>query len=156
MGVRFSGFVSGSTGAAVSFSNVRGELRKSRILGTKLLFLSHKTNDPTAEALAEAIGKDGGVDVYMAEWDDNLTVDSGNEALPPYIMEHIRRSDGFLVNANEAIRVSMWVGYEIGGAHALQKQRAKFMRRQVTLPSVVAVLKTLDSYHKVIEWVRRL
>ena len=155
MGVRFSGFVSGATGAAVSFSNVESELRKSRSVGTKLLFLSHKTNDPTAEALAEAIGKDG-VDVYMAEWDDDVTVDPGNEALPSSIMKHIHRSDGFLVNANEAIRVSMWVGYEIGGAHALQKQRAKFMRRRVVLPSVVAVLETLDSYPKVIEWVRRL
>lgn len=155
MGVRFSGFVSSRTGTFTTFSSEAGaELRKSRDIGTKLVFLSHKTDDPTAKELAKTIGVLG-ADVYLAEWDDNIT-DPGNESLPSTIMEHIHRSDGFLVNANETIRVSMWVGYEIGGAHALQKPRAKFMLHWVKLPSVVAVLETLDSGSELFEWIQRL
>ena len=62
-------------------------------------------------------------------------------------MEAIQESEGFLVNVTDPIVISMWVGYEIGGAHALQKPRAKFMTSRVSkLPSVVSALRTLHDF----------
>ena len=36
-------------------------------------------------------------------------------------MRAIQNSNGFLVNVIAEIAVSMWIGYEIGGAHAMEK-----------------------------------
>ncbi len=51
---------------------------------------------------------------------------------------------GFLVNLIEEITASMWVGYEIGRAHAMEKSRAKILYNEVChLPSVVGALRPL-------------
>lgn len=80
--------------------------------------------------------------------------DSDN--LPDHIMRAIRKSDGFLVNVVADIAVSMWIGYEIGGAHAMEKSRAKIMYRQVgRLPSVVGALETLRNRNELDRWITR-
>ena len=109
-----------------------------------MVFMSHKTGDRQAETEAKYITNEHHVQVYMAEWDDNVQYDS-NE-LPDYIMTAIRKSDGFLVHVIAKIAVSMWIGYEIGGAHAMSKSRAKIMYNDVRpLPSVVHALESLRS-----------
>ena len=90
-----------------------------------MIFLSHKIGDKQAEAEAKYIAEKHRVQVYMAEWDDNVQGDSIE--LPNNIMIAIRKSDGFLVNVVAEIAVSMWIGYETGGAHAMEKSRAKIM-----------------------------
>ena len=84
-----------------------------------MVFMSHKTGDDQAEREAKRITRQHRVEVYMAEWDDAVVGDSNQ--LPDHIMNAIRRSKGFLVSVIPAIAESMWVGYEIGGAHAMQK-----------------------------------
>ena len=117
-----------------------------------IVFMSHKTGDIQAEQEARYISTKHGVQVYMAEWDDDVQGDSTE--LPDHIMNAIRKSDGFLVNVISAIAVSMWVGYEIGGAHAMQKSRAKIMYKEVPpLPSVVRALQPLRSRIKLDEWI---
>lgn len=119
-----------------------------------MFFMSHKTSDSEAETEAKYISDKHGVQVYMAEWDDNVKSDS-NE-LPDHIMRAIRGSDGFLVNVTAEIAVSMWVGYEIGGAHAMEKSRAKIMYREVSpLPSVVSALSALRSRNELDYWILR-
>ena len=93
------------------------------------------------------------VSVYMAEWDDR--VDSDSMELPDYIMGAIRSSSGFLVNVTAAIAASMWIGYEIGEAHAMELSRAKIMTNRVpTLPSVVAALDSLSGCSALDHWIR--
>ena len=117
-----------------------------------MIFMSHKTNDDQAENEARYIVRKHTVEVYMAEWDDKVSGDS-NE-LPDYIMEAIRKSDGFLVNVIDEIRESMWIGYEIGGAHAMQKPRAKIYYDYVyRLPSVVRALSSLRSRPELDRWI---
>lgn len=120
----------------------------------KMVFMSHKTGDRQAEIEAKYISNKHQLQVYMAEWDDDAYGDSSE--LPNHIMMAIRKSDGFLVNVIAAIAVSMWVGYEIGGAHAMEKVRAKIMYKEVRrLPSVVGALETLRSRPEVDLWIRR-
>ena len=119
----------------------------------KILFMSHKTGDDQAVAEARYIARIYRVQVYMAEWDDN--VDGDSNQLPDYIMSAIRKSDGFLVNVIAEIAVSMWIGYEIGGAHAMQKDRAKVMYSDVgRLPSVVAALTSLRNRRELDWWIK--
>lgn len=118
-----------------------------------MVFMSHKTGDEQAVTEAEYIAKTHGVKVYMTEWDDYVDTESSN--LPEHIMNAIRRSDGFLVNVIAEIAVSMWIGYEIGGAHAMRKSRAKIMYRPVgRLPSVIDSLEWLRSRPALDEWIR--
>ena len=115
--------------------------------------MSHKTGDGQAVVEARHIAQTYRVQVYMAEWDDNVEGDSNR--LPDYIMTAIRKSNGFLVNVIAEIAVSMWIGYEIGGAHAMQKDRAKIMYRDVgRLPSVVGALTSLRSRRELDTWIR--
>ena len=119
----------------------------------KMVFLSHKTGDNRAENEAQHIARTHGVKVYMAEWDDNVQGDS--EEVPEQIMKAIRKSDGFLVNVTAAIAISMWIGYEIGGAHAMRKSRAKIMYTQIFgLPSVVGALNSLRSRDELDRWIK--
>ena len=117
-----------------------------------MVFLSHKTGDAKAEVEARYIADKHRVQVYMAEWDDEVYGDSS--ALPDHIMKAIRQSDGFLVNVIAEIAVSMWIGYEIGGAHAMGKSRAKIMYGQVRrLPSVVGALRSLRNRGELDRWI---
>ena len=151
MGIRFNRLVGGVFYATHS-ANFAYNALLSKPANTKMVFLSHKTGDSSAERVAEHIHRVHGVLVYMAEWDDHIDTDTS--ALPDYIMYQIRQSDGFLVNVISAISVSMWIGYEIGGAHALNKSRAKIMHTTVVLPSVVAALDSLDSDPALDNWIR--
>lgn len=120
-----------------------------------MVFLSHKTGDAKAEVEARYIADKHRVQVYMAEWDDEVYGDSS--ALPDHIMKAIRQSDGFLVNVIAEIAVSMWIGYEIGGAHAMGKSRAKIMYAQVPrLPSVVGALSSLRNRGELDRWVNSI
>ena len=88
----------------------------------------------------------------MTEWDDDVQGDSTE--LPDHIMTAIKKSDGFLVNVISEIAVSMWIGYEIGGAHAMEKSRAKIMYNEVRrLPSVVGALRSLRSRNELDLWI---
>ena len=117
-----------------------------------IVFMSHKTGDREAETEAKYMSEKHGVQVYMTEWDDNVQGDS-NE-LPNYIMKAIRASDGFLVHVISKIAVSMWIGYEIGGAHAMEKSRAKIMYNEVgPLPSVVGALTRLRNRSQLDVWI---
>ena len=120
-----------------------------------MVFMSHKTGDRQAETEAKYITNKHHVQVYMTEWDDSVQYDS-NE-LPDYIMAAIRKSDAFLVHVIAEISVSMWIGYEIGGAHAMAKSRAKIMYNEVRpLPSVVGALKSLCSRNQLDLWIRSI
>ncbi|MCY4442184.1 MAG: hypothetical protein OXE53_18495 [Deltaproteobacteria bacterium] len=121
----------------------------------KVIFLSHKTGDESATALASRIDQHHNATVYMAEWDDRIDASDPN-VLPDYIMAVIQTCDGFLVNVSSPIIVSMWVGYEIGGAHALRKTRAKYIYSYVpNLPSVVEALKSING-SSLDSWIRSL
>ena len=120
----------------------------------KMVFMSHKTGDQRAETEAAYIARQHRVKVYLAEWDDH--VDGDSDQLPDYIMNAIRSSNAFLVNVSAAISVSMWIGYEIGGAHALRKSSAKIMYSAVgNLPSVVRALHSLRNRDALDNWIRR-
>ena len=117
-----------------------------------MVFMSHRMGDAQAETEARRISNTHKVKVYMAEWDDS--VDGDSNQLPDHIMDSIRRSDGFLVNVIPEILVSMWVGYEIGGAHAMGKARAKIMYREAgRLPSVVGALTSLRNRDSLDRWI---
>ena len=117
-----------------------------------MVFLSHKTGDAEAEVEARYITHKHRVRVYMAEWDDEVYGDTAN--LPDHIMRAIQQSDSFLVNVIAEIAASMWVGYEIGGAHAMGKSRAKIMYTPVSrLPSVVGALRSLQNRNELDRWV---
>ena len=118
-----------------------------------VIFMSHKTGDYRAEREAERISEEHKVGVYMAEWDENIDGDS--KELPEYIMKAIRSCKGFLVHVVASIVDSMWIGYEIGGAHAMQMKRARIMAQKGSqLPSVVAALDPLDNTYEVDKWIR--
>lgn len=126
----------------------------SRSTRDKMIFMSHKTGDRQAEAEATYIAETHQVQVYMAEWDDDVEGDS-NE-LPSHIMDAIGQCDGFLVHVIQQIATSMWIGYEIGGAHAMEKSRAKIMYSYVNrLPSVVGALNTLRNRSQLDSWITR-
>ena len=126
----------------------------SKSASDTIVFMSHKTHDLRAEAEAKYISEKHGIQVYMAEWDDNVQSDS--DEMPDHIMRAIRGSDGFLVNVVAEIAVSMWIGYEIGGAHAMRKSRAKIMYNEVhRLPSVVNALSSLRNRNELDQWIRR-
>ena len=117
-----------------------------------LVFLSHKTGDTLAEKEARYIAGRHSVLVYIAEWDDRVSGDSAG--LPDHIMSAIQRSDGFLLNVIPEIGTSMWIGYEIGGAHAMKKRRAKIMYERVGgLPSVVGALPSLNDRMELDRWI---
>ena len=118
------------------------------------LFLSHKTGDQAAEEEADYIAETHNVEVYMAEWDPR--VDGDSNELPNHIMNNIRQSNGFLVCMSPLVATSMWVGYEIGGAHAFRKSRAKITYTHTVpadLPSVVESLRPLRSRRALDRWI---
>ena len=118
-----------------------------------VIFMSHKTGDTQAEREARRISEKHEVEVYMAEWDKSIEGDS--KELPEHIMKAIRSCRAFLVHVVSAIANSMWIGYELGGAHAMQKQRAKITYQKVCdLPSVVEALESLDDTYAVDQWIR--
>ncbi len=128
------------------------DLSGKRADDTTMVFMSHKTGDVKAVTEAKYITDTHGVVVYMAEWDDEI--DSDSDSLPDYIMQAIQNSDGFLVNVIAEIAVSMWIGYEVGGAHAMKKPRAKIMYDAVhRLPTVVGVLKSLRRRSELDQWI---
>ena len=117
-----------------------------------VVFMSHKTGDSRAELEARYIAQTHGVNVYMAEWDED--VDGDSPVLPDHIMKAIKQSNGFLVHVRPDIGASMWIGYEIGGAHAMQKRRARIMYSTVyDLPSVVAALERLPNRDALDRWI---
>ena len=125
---------------------------RSKAASLKMVFMSHKIGDKSAEREASYIARTHRVRVYMTEWDERVEGDTN--ALPAYIMNAIHASNGFLVNVVEQIRASMWIGYEIGGAHALGKTRAKLMYHSVPhLPSVVDVLHRLEDRRDLDSWI---
>lgn len=151
MTIRFNKLI--QPGAYVIENKLRAEeavYRKS--IEDTMIFMSHKTGDRKAEIEADYISNEYRVLVYMAEWDDSI---SGlPNKLPDQIMEVIRKSDGFLVNVIAEIAVSMWIGYEIGGAHAMQMPRAKLIYNDVPgLPSVVNALRSLHSRRELDRWI---
>ena len=153
MGLRFKKLVQ-ADGTHIEYRSLAESTVRSMGTYDKMVFMSHKTGDRSAEREADYIAGRHGVDVYMAEWDDN--VDGDSDDLPSYIMNAIRRCDGFLVNVVDEIRISMWIGYEIGGAHAMRKSRAKIMYHRVSrLPSVVGALEALANRSDLNDWVRR-
>ena len=125
----------------------------------KLVFMSHKTGDKGAEKVARYIWSQHKVAVYMAEWDGAIT-DPGSPALPDHIMQAIRFSRGFLVHVIAQIADSMWIGYEVGGAHVLDKPRARIMYNARSpaspLPAVVGALQGLDNEAALDSWIKAL
>ena len=152
MAIRFNRLIrSGQTDTNNRFTAESAVIAKSA--SDMMVFMSHKTGDLEAEREARYISAEHRVQVYMTEWDDNVQGDS-NE-LPDHIMTAIRKSNGFLVNVIAEIAVSMWIGYEIGGAHAMEKSRAKLMYNDVrSLPSVVGALRSLRSRNELDLWIR--
>ena len=121
--------------------------------GRRKVFISHKTNDPHAEELAQYITRQHGIVTYLAEWDPGVNPNS--PTLPDYIMDHIRTSQGFLVSVRPQIAISMWVGYEIGGAHAHRVPRAKMVFDPVpAMPSVLEAIRALRSRSELDSWIR--
>ena len=155
MGIHFNMLIGGPTHETRSISEA-GDSIRGKTTSTKTIFLSHKTEDSAnAEALGEFIYNTYRVWVYLTKWDDN--VESDGVELPNYIMYQIRACNGLLVSVTTRISVSMWVGYEIGGAHAMQKNLARYMHDDLpTLPSVVAALPPLESYSDLGNWIRSL
>lgn len=152
MAVRFNKLVRPGESAVLRETTASYEMLLKKD-SAKLVFLSHKTGDRQAEEEARYISTKHRVHVYMAEWDDD--VDGDTTELPNIIMEAIESSDGFLVNVIPRIAISMWIGYEIGGAHAMQKVRAKTMYQQVNgLPSVVSALPTLRNRTQLDHWIQ--
>ncbi len=146
---------------APGLEDVRGDERRmlaaDRMAGlpsnVRVLFMSHRTGDTAAEVEARRIMRMHRVAVYLAEWDPNVQGDA--PTLPDYIMRAIKGSRGFLVYVIDRIASSMWVGYEIGGAHASEKPRARIEFNPVVgLPSVVAALNRLGTTTAVDAWVR--
>ena len=128
-----------------------------RYLNTKsaaetMVFLSHKTGDTKAVIEAQYIVDKHRVQVYITEWDDKIFGDP--VGLPDYIMSAIRKCDGFLLNVVPEIGNSLWIGYEIGGAHAMGKLQAKIMYESVArLPSVVNALLSLRNRGELDQWI---
>ena len=69
-------------------------------------------------------------------------------------MTHIRTSRGFLVSVRPQIAVSMWVGYEIGGAHAHRVPSAKLLFAAAPpMPTVVEALAPLRTRAELDTWI---
>lgn len=151
MAIRFNRLVRPHQ-AAIEDRFVAESVMLAKAASGTMVFMSHKTGDRQAVREADYIADKHNIKVYMAEWDDNVQRDSNQ--LPDHIMNAIRNSDGFLVNVIAEIAVSMWIGYEIGGAHAMRKSRAKIMYKEVRgLPSVVHALRSLHSREALDQWV---
>ena len=134
-------------------------LLRTKMSYDRLVFMSHKMGDKKAEDEAKYINREHDVWVYMAEWDDKLQKDTSE--LPKKIMDVIKISNGFLVHVIEEIKNSMWIGYEIGGAHASNKKSAKIMYNYngdsvYELPSVVKALYPLDSKYELDNWIEKI
>ena len=150
--VRFNRLVRPSGARVTSLMEADRVMKAS---ATTTLFLSHKTGDYAAGREADYIAETHDVEVYMAEWDPD--VDGDSNELPEHIMDNIRQSDGFLVCISPLIATSMWVGYEIGGAHAFRKSRAKVTYNYPIpsdMPSVVESLRPLGSRRALDRWIR--
>ena len=136
----------------------RGQLVEQGQLVARMVFMSHKTGDAAAENVARHISSTENVAVYMAEWDSNIP-NPAYVGLPDYILRVIKASVGFLVHVIDEIRHSMWVGYEVGVAHAFNKPRARIMYNvspkspAPALPAVVSVLLPLDDCAQLSAWV---
>ena len=136
------------------FNLTLGQIEKLQ----KLVFMSHKTNDRAAEREARYISSKHNVAVYMAEWDGGIQ-NPNSLALPAYIMQAIGASCGFLVHVTLEIETSMWIGYEVGVAHARDTRRARITynaRQRLTLPAVVGALPSLDDRTALDMWIQRL
>lgn len=122
----------------------------------KMVFLSHKTGDSVADQVARHILNRHGMWVYMAEWDRAIQNHSPN-ALPEYIMRTINVSRALLVQVIPQISSSMWIGYEVGGAHAFNKPLAKTMFTPVSnLPAVVDALHSLVNWPALDAWLQHV
>lgn len=153
MAIRFNKFIR-LQATILNLSEARQAVFSKTAVSPKMVFMSHKTGDRQAEEEAKYINRKHGVEVYLVEWDDN--VGDNSDRLPEHIMDAIRKSDGFLVHVIAEIAVSMWIGYEIGGAHAMGKSRAKIMYNRVSrLPTVVNVLESLLSRYALDRWILR-
>ena len=111
MAIRFNKLVRPDQPDIQSRSIADDIIVRSKAAGGTMVFMSHKTGDDQAEREAKRITRQHRVEVYMAEWDDDVVGDSNQ--LPDHIMNAIRQSKGFLVSVIPAIAESMWVGYEI-------------------------------------------
>ena len=151
--VRFNrAFYPDNTGTIRTTSTFLAENVQRQVRSRKKIFISHKTNDSHAEALALYITQKHRLVTYLAEWDPNANPSS--PTLPDYIMTQIRTSRGFLVSVRPQIAISMWVGYEIGGAHAHGVPRAKLVFSAVgSMPSVVEALHALRSRQQLDAWI---
>ena len=149
MTLRFNRLVRPDAGDIFLTENAAGFIESSHY---RMVFMSHKHGDRDAEREATRIAVRFRIMVYMAEWDNHVSGD--NAELPNYIMHHIGVSRGFLVYVSAEIGESMWVGYEIGGAHAYEKSRARIVRNYYgSLPSVVEVLHPLTTEQAVDQWI---
>lgn len=153
MGIEFNKLIQPDQSAITFRNRAESVVRvKTADAHDKMVFMSHKTGDVQAEIEANYIAVKHKVAVYMAEWDENVVSDS--ILLPDYIMYAIRASDAFLVHVIAQIANSMWIGYEIGGAHAMEMSRAKIMYKALPLlPSVVGALETLGSRSVLDSWI---
>ena len=127
-------------------------------LVSRIVFMSHKTGDLDAEKEARYIGSKHNVAVYMAEWDPNIQNPTCLR-LPGYILRVIKASLGFLVHVIEDITHSMWVGYEVGVAHAFGTPRARITFNASpapALPAVVKALQPLKNHAKLDSWIQAL
>ena len=153
MAIRFNKLIR-LQATTLSLSEAGQAVRSKTAASPEMVFMSHKTGDRQAEEEAKYINRRHRVEVYLVEWDDNT--EDNSDRLPEHIMDAIRKSDGFLVHVIAEIAVSMWIGYEIGGAHAMGKSRAKIMYNRVSrLPSVVNVLESLHSRIALDLWIER-
>ena len=154
MAIRFSRLI--RSGMQDTYTRTVAEIyMNTKSTAETMVFMSHKTGDTKAQVEARYIVDKHHVHVYMAEWDDRVYGDSA--VLPEHIMHAIRLSDGFLLNVIPEIGKSMWIGYEIGGAHAMRKSRAKIMLEPVgNLPSVVDALRPLENRGELDRWISRI
>ena len=150
--VRFNrAFYPDATGTVRETAEFTASVRR-QVSGRKKVFISHKTNDPHAEELAQYITRRHHIVTYLAEWDPGVNPNS--PTLPDYIMDHIRTSQGFLVSVRPQIAISMWVGYEIGGAHAHRVPRAKMVFDPVhAMPSVLEAIRALHTRSELDSWI---
>lgn len=149
-----------SDDAESSLGRLGRVLRSERIARLKkLVFMSHKTGDKAAESEARYISRKHNVAVYMAEWDRRI-INPSSLALPAYIMGAIHASRGFLVHVIAQIKDSMWIGYEVGGAHVFGKRRARITYNanppSPSLPAVVGALPPLGDQAALDRWIQAL
>ena len=154
MALKFNKLVRHDQSPIIALEEAAEFVRTKTASSRAMVFMSHKTGDRQAEIEAGRIAAKHHVRVYMAEWDENVVGDT--DELPDQIMDAIQESDAFLVHVIAQIKNSMWIGYEIGGAHAMNKARARIMHTMVAgLPSVVRALERLETESKVDSWIRR-